>query len=73
MWEQLQDSSSEGIFMYSSAVSGFVVHKGTQKQSVLKEESIDCKVKVYSGRIFCAVCGKRGHEERLCHWFGQLQ
>lgn len=49
---------SEGVFMYSSAVSGFVVCKGMHKQKVLKEESIDCKAKVCSGRIFYAVCGE---------------
>lgn len=41
--------------MCSSAISAFVVCKGTHKQNVLKEEPIDRKVKVCKGRSFCVV------------------
>lgn len=47
---------SEGIFICSFAIYGFVVCKGTHKQKLLKEESKDCRVNVCKGRSVYAVC-----------------
>lgn len=65
---------SEGIFVCSSAIYGFVVCKGTHKQKHLEEGFIDCRVNVCKGRsVFVYVlyvCVKRGHRERLCNGIG---
>lgn len=57
---------SEGIFMYSSAVSGLVICEGIHKQKVLKEESLDCKGKVCKDRSLCALCVGREGMKRRC-------